>query len=95
MLQLVALVGDGEVRCERIDVQSYGRDLALCAAGGRDLSLAMIQSGHAVRGAPTCAGSGQTCCPCSARRSAKHKRRASACGRRSEPFRGVAGLALQ
>jgi uncharacterized membrane protein YsdA (DUF1294 family) len=47
------------VQCVAEDTDSYGRIIARCAAGGVDLSCAMIRSGHAVaRYAPLdCGGS--------------------------------------
>lgn len=38
----------GEVQCRRVDTDSYGRTVALCEAGGLDLSCAMVSAGHAV-----------------------------------------------
>lgn len=38
----------GPVTCRRIDTDRYGRTVALCEAGGRDLSCAMVEAGHAV-----------------------------------------------
>lgn len=45
---LESLVG-GTVDCRRIETDHYGRTIARCAAGGEDLSCAMIAAGHAVR----------------------------------------------
>lgn len=42
------LVQGRAVECRQIDRDRYGRIVALCAAGGVDLSLAMIHAGHAV-----------------------------------------------
>ena len=42
-------LADGRVLCRQIDTDHYGRMIARCEAGGRDLSCAMLQSGHAVR----------------------------------------------
>lgn len=42
------LVGSSPVICERIDFDwKYARPVALCRAGGIDLSLAMVRAGHA------------------------------------------------
>lgn len=45
---LAALVARGQVRCAPAGTDRYGRVLARCAAGGADLSCAMVASGHAV-----------------------------------------------
>ncbi len=37
-----------DVDCTALEVDRYGRTVALCAAAGLDLSCAMIDSGHAV-----------------------------------------------
>lgn len=34
--------------CRVVDVDHYGRTVARCSSGGRDLSCAMVASGHAV-----------------------------------------------
>ncbi len=39
----------GRVSCTQTDTDRYGRIVARCQSGGRDLSCAMIASGHAVR----------------------------------------------
>jgi len=36
------------VRCEELDVDSYGRPVVRCTADGDDISCAMVASGHAV-----------------------------------------------
>jgi endonuclease YncB( thermonuclease family) len=44
---LRALVSGSAVSCRQVDTDRYGRAVALCSAGGRDLSCAQVQSGHA------------------------------------------------
>lgn len=39
----------GRVNCRAVETDHYGRTIARCTAGERDLSCAMIASGHAVR----------------------------------------------
>lgn len=41
-------ISRGSVTCRPIKKDAYGRTVARCEAGGRDLSCAMIASGHAV-----------------------------------------------
>jgi endonuclease YncB( thermonuclease family) len=38
----------GQVTCRPIEIDRYGRTVALCEAGGKDLSCAMIAARHAV-----------------------------------------------
>ena len=38
----------GPIQCLQSDTDRYGRAIALCEAGGRDLSCAMVAAGHAV-----------------------------------------------
>ena len=42
-------IARGAVSCRQTDTDVYGRTVARCEAGGRDLSCAMIAAGHAVR----------------------------------------------
>lgn len=42
-------ISRGFVTCRPIEKDAYGRTVARCEAGGRDLSCAMIASDHAVR----------------------------------------------
>ena len=44
---LAGLIGRQSVSCKPVG-ESYGRDVSLCTAGGRDLSEAMVRSGHAL-----------------------------------------------
>lgn len=46
--QLQALVEGEIVNCEAKDQDRYGRIVAVCFAGGRDLNDAMVRSGYAV-----------------------------------------------
>lgn len=46
--ELRRIVGRATPRCEQIDVDRYGRTVALCAVAGADLSLAMVRAGWAV-----------------------------------------------
>lgn len=39
----------GQVRCQQLELDSYGRSVATCTANGQDLSCAMVASGHAIR----------------------------------------------
>lgn len=39
----------GEVICEPVETDHYGRTIARCTAGGRDLSCAMVAEKYAVR----------------------------------------------
>lgn len=45
---LERLVREGVVVCRQTDTDRYGRAVAFCTAGGRDLSCAQVQSRHAV-----------------------------------------------
>lgn len=46
--RLIALIGDGEVRCRDTGQRSYERVVAVCYdARGRDLAAAMVQAGWA------------------------------------------------
>jgi endonuclease YncB( thermonuclease family) len=42
-------LSSGVVTCRTTDTDSYGRTVALCEAGGKDLSCAMVAAGHAAR----------------------------------------------
>lgn len=42
------MIGSGTVRCETHDVDRYGRDIATCWLGGRNLNEAMVAAGQAV-----------------------------------------------
>lgn len=44
---LAALIRDKTVVCEPRTIDRYGRAVALCRAGGMDLSAAMVGAGHA------------------------------------------------
>jgi endonuclease YncB( thermonuclease family) len=44
---LSAAIGRQPVSCTPVG-ESYGRDVSMCTAGGRDLSEAMVRSGHAL-----------------------------------------------
>lgn len=46
--RLVALTGDAGVRCERRSDDRWGRVVAVCAAGGRDLSAVLVTEGLAM-----------------------------------------------
>lgn len=46
--ELRRLIGRRDPYCRVLDVDRYGRDVARCWAEGRELSLSMIQAGHAV-----------------------------------------------
>lgn len=47
--ELAALIGrNGRVACEQKDQDRYGRPVAVCQVGGRDLSAEMIRRGWAV-----------------------------------------------
>ena len=41
------VIGRQSVSCRPVG-ESYGRDVSMCTAGGRDLSEAMVRSGHAL-----------------------------------------------
>ncbi|MCP8937659.1 thermonuclease family protein [Alsobacter sp. SYSU M60028] len=45
---LAALLASGGVRCDGSGRDRYGRTLAICTAGGRDLNREMVLAGHAV-----------------------------------------------
>lgn len=45
---LAGLIGRGAVTCMLVDHDRYDRDVALCTAGGRDLSEAMVRTGQAI-----------------------------------------------
>ena len=45
---LLALVANGEVRCEPRTRDRYGRTVALCRVDGRDLGAAMVRDGWAL-----------------------------------------------
>lgn len=44
---LERLIGDREVRCQSHGLDKYGRTLAVCEAGGRDLNAEMVRQGFA------------------------------------------------
>lgn len=68
--RLIALIGDGQVRCRDTGQRSYDRVVAVCFdARGRDLAAAMVQAGWAVD-APRFSGG----------RYAAYQRRAEAAG---------------
>jgi len=46
---LAALLQSGPVSCRQVDVDRYGRSVALCSAGRRNLSCAQLAGGFAVR----------------------------------------------
>ena len=41
-------ISGGSVTCVPIEIDRYGRTVALCKAGSKDLSCAMVAAGHAV-----------------------------------------------
>ncbi len=43
------IVNGATLQCRQNDIDSYGRTIARCTAGGVDLSCAQIEAGHAVR----------------------------------------------
>lgn len=45
---LTNLIGGRPVACAEMDRDRYGRMVAACEAGGRDLGAAMVRQGHAV-----------------------------------------------
>jgi endonuclease YncB( thermonuclease family) len=45
---LRSLIAGSAVSCRQIDTDHYGRAVALCSAGGRDLSCEQVRSRHAV-----------------------------------------------
>lgn len=46
---LSALVGNAAVQCRATDTDSYGRTVARCTAGDKDLSCAQLDAGQAIR----------------------------------------------
>lgn len=48
LAELRRLVGSREVACERRDVDTYGRIVAVCRVGSTDLGAAMVRAGFAV-----------------------------------------------
>ena len=46
---LAALLRQGQVQCRAVDVDVYGRTVALCSAGRADLSCSQLAGGFAVR----------------------------------------------
>lgn len=52
------LIGDQPIKCRQTDTDRYGRVVAFCSAGGRDLSCAQVAGGFAIvrYGSLTCAG---------------------------------------
>jgi endonuclease YncB( thermonuclease family) len=53
---LVAATAGRTVTCTPVDHDRYDRDIALCAAEGRDLGEAMVRAGHAVELSPYSGG---------------------------------------
>jgi endonuclease YncB( thermonuclease family) len=47
-LHLADMIGRQTVRCETHDVDRYGRDIATCWLGGKNLNEAMVAAGQAV-----------------------------------------------
>ena len=45
---LIGFVAGATVRCDRVDVDRYGRDVSHCYADGYDLSAGMVRAGLAV-----------------------------------------------
>lgn len=45
---LIALIGEADMQCRAGGGDRYGRRLAVCFAGGRDLNAAMVAAGHAL-----------------------------------------------
>lgn len=45
---LQRLVSGRQVSCRPVDTDRYGRTVATCTAGGRDLGAEMVRSGHAL-----------------------------------------------
>jgi endonuclease YncB( thermonuclease family) len=45
--ELRRIIADDPVRCRTISTDRYGRNIAVCQAGGRDLAEAMVRSGFA------------------------------------------------
>jgi endonuclease YncB( thermonuclease family) len=45
---LAAAIGSDRVTCTPVDHDRYGRDVARCDAGGRDLGEVMVRGGHAL-----------------------------------------------
>lgn len=46
---LKRLVGWNAVQCRPVDTDAYGRTVARCIAGGKDLSCAQLDTGQAIR----------------------------------------------
>lgn len=46
---LQRLIGGAEVQCRKSDTDRYGRTVARCSAGGRDLSCAQLEGGFTIR----------------------------------------------
>jgi endonuclease YncB( thermonuclease family) len=46
--ELAAAIGQNRVTCMPVDHDRYGREVARCESGGRDLAEAMVRSGHAL-----------------------------------------------
>jgi endonuclease YncB( thermonuclease family) len=46
--QLQAMVDGQQVNCRRVDIDEYGRTVAVCAAGRWELNKAMVESGWAI-----------------------------------------------
>lgn len=46
--ELRRLVGNAEIRCEKTDVDSYGRIVAICRRGDTDLGAEMVRAGYAL-----------------------------------------------
>lgn len=46
---LSRLVGWNAVQCRPVDTDAYGRTVARCTAGGKDLSCAQLDAGEAIR----------------------------------------------
>ena len=45
---LAALTAGAQLSCTALDVDRYGRTVARCTSGGRDLGRAMVEAGHAL-----------------------------------------------
>lgn len=45
---LERVMASGVIQCRQTDTDRYGRIVALCEVGGRDLSCAQVQGGHAI-----------------------------------------------
>ncbi|MGE4410924.1 MAG: thermonuclease family protein [Sphingobium sp.] len=46
---LQSLTRSRRVTCREVDIDHYGRSVAFCSVGGKDLSCAQVQGGFAVR----------------------------------------------